>query len=127
MVSAVVVGNVKSVRHALPALALAIAIIGTATIPAFAAAAHPVCVAKQHDCGKTPSIRPCCCGDQSNGSDQSGPVPGKASVDVSLVPVAVVFTPAFAANPGDILVRAQASPPRAAPVDFPTLFASLLI
>ena len=83
---------VKAVRRALPAIALAIATIGTVTIPAFAAAAHPVCVAKQHDCGKTPSIRPCCCGEESNGSDQSGPVPGKASVGVSLVPIAAIFS-----------------------------------
>ena len=127
MVSALRVGIVKSVRGALPALALAIAIVGTATIPAFAAAAHPVCVAKQHDCGKTPSIGQCCCGDASDGSDQSAPVPGKASVHVNFAPVAAVFTPAGALNPDGLLVTAQASPPRAAPVDFPTLFASLLI
>ena len=121
------VGIVKPVRSGLSAVALIIAILGTATIPAFAAAAHPVCLAKQHDCGKTPSIRRCCCGDQSDGSDQSIPVPGKTSVHVTFVPVAAVFTPTGAPNPDGILVRAQASPPRAAPVDFPTLFASLLI
>ena len=125
MMSALSVGIVKSVRLGLPALALVVAITGTATIPAFAATAHPACIAKQHDCRKMPSLRQCCGGDQSNDSDQSTPASGKAAVGVTFVPIAAAFMPA--ANPGGILLRAKASPPRAAPVDFPTLFASLLI
>lgn len=127
MVSAFLIGIVKSVRCGLPVLAMIIAIIGTATLPAFAAAVHPVCAAKQHDCGKTPSISQCCCGDQSNGSDQSAPIPGKASVNVTFIPVAPIFAAAAAPNPEGILIRERASSPRAAPVDFPTLFASLLL
>jgi hypothetical protein len=119
---------VKSVRPYITAIGLVITLLGSTSLSAFAAAAHPVCTVKDHDCGKQATIEPWCCGDASNTSDPAGPIVTKVTITATPASVATLFaaivTPTLMHT---AVVRAEASPPRAAPVDLPTLFASLLI
>ena len=117
-----------SVRVRLIAVIVVTCIAGAIALPAFAGSSHPVCVAKQHDCGKTLSIKPCCCGEQQNPADQTGPAASKVSLTITFV----LVTAAGVDSPGSAdsalaLVRSASSPPRPAAVDIPTLFATLLI
>jgi len=118
---------VKSFRTSLSAISLVLAVIGSSSVSAFIAAAHPICAVKHHDCGNAPTIKPCCCGDQSNISDQAGPTTAKVTFSATLHPVAVVVAAEFVPIPTRAFISAQFSPPRSSPVDLPTLFASLLI
>jgi hypothetical protein len=117
---------VKSVRTLLSALSVVVALIGSASVSAFVTGAHPICTAKQHDCGTGPKIQACCCGDQSNTSDQTAPT-AKVMVSVTLLPVAAVTANTFVPVSTHAFTPAQAPPPRSSPADLPTLFASLLI
>ena len=107
-------------------LVLTISVVTTATMPAFVEAIHPLCLA-EHECGKTATIGPCCCGEQDNSSNQGGPVESKVQLAKPSMPVAADLT--FAA-PRDVfnpIVCPYSWTTRAAPLDLPTLFASLLI
>jgi hypothetical protein len=121
------VGTVRSARRALSALALIISVIGTAAVPAFAGLGHPVCTLKHHDCGQAARIGPCCCGDQGDASNPTGPVESHVTLHapMTMAPADLASTPALADSRH--LVRPHTGPARAAPPDLPTLFASLLI
>ena len=95
--------------------------------PVLAAQEHPVCAARQHDCGKTARLTKCCCGDQGDPAGSGGPTESRVQLTVQLAPM--VGTPAevLAVRPAVIPVRANTSPPRAAILDLPTLLATLLI
>ena len=41
-------------------------LLAIAVLPAFAGLMHPVCAAKHHECGRTPRIAACCCGDEQS-------------------------------------------------------------
>lgn len=125
MVSAVRACIVKSVRTVLSALVLLAALVASATTPVFAA--HRICVTKQHDCGRTATIRPCCCGEQSNTTDQSSPVSPQFDLSRIHVSIDTPFVAAVQPDLSPIAGRAHASPPRFNRVDLPTLFATLLI
>jgi len=118
---------VKSVRTSLSAISMVLALIGSSSVSAFIAAAHPICTVKHHDCGDAPTIKPCCCGDQSNLSDQSGPTTEKVTFSTTLLPVAVVAAARIVPTSTPGLTHSQLSPPRSSSVDLPTLFATLLI
>jgi hypothetical protein len=87
---------------------------------------HPICAARQHDCGKGPTIQACCCGDQSSTSDQTAPS-ARVTVNVTLLPVVAVAANMFVKVSTHAFTHAVVPPPRSSPVDLRTLFASLLI
>ena len=107
-------------------LRLLVAILGVAAAPAFAALVHPVCAAKQHDCGTSTKIVSCCCGDQSDASRPTAPAP--STVQLIRIPMAVSGLPGVVSDttPSGTFFRAQTAP-RAGPVDLSTLFSCLLI
>ncbi len=95
--------------------------------PVFAQAVHPVCVAKQHECGQTAKIVKCCCGDQDTSRRDSTPVQSRVEVraDTTAAPALphilhVVSAPASFAP-------VHTSPPRLGLLDLPTLFVTFLI
>jgi hypothetical protein len=108
-------------------MALLVAVIATTGVPVFAGQVHPLCVTKEHDCGRTAKITQCCCGDQGDTSNQGGPVESRVHLNASLIPTPGVSAITGSADLCRMIVRAHTSPPRAGPVDLPTLFASLLI
>lgn len=128
MDGALVVAIVKSVRASLSAIGLVLAIIASSSMTALMAATHPICTIKEHDCGKVPTIKPCCCGDQGDSARPSGPASAKVIVSVTFFPVALASdADTFAAASTHAITHWPISPPRSSPVDLPTLFASLLI
>jgi len=101
--------------------------VTTASGTAFAQTRHPVCEAKQHDCGQPAKISSCCCGDL--GAPRDAGTPAQSRTDVastfSTTPVPPPFeAPVLAAHAE---IATQASPPRLAFLDLTTLFACLLI
>jgi hypothetical protein len=118
---------VKSVRTTLSAIALLVAVIGTTTAPAFAGLAHPICAAKQHDCGKTPSIKSCCCGHAQTSPASSTPVQSRVEMrsDLTLMPAATSAVQVATTPHAPLAVHT--SPPHRALLDLPTLFATLLL
>jgi hypothetical protein len=93
----------------------------------FARDRHPVCETRQHDCGKTAKISSCCCGDLGQFRDAS--VPAQARTELTKDVAVTLTLPSFV-QPGarqPLLSAVQASPPRLALLDLPTLFATLLI
>ncbi len=93
----------------------------------FARAAHPICVAKHHDCGQTARMSSCCCGDQDVSRNDSTPGQSRTDVrpDMSVTPaLSCAFDFATAPRPASAI---QTSPPRLCLLDLPTLFAALLI
>jgi hypothetical protein len=105
---------------------LLLALVGTAVVPALAGSTHAVCTTKHHDCGTAPTIKACCCGNES-ASDQAGPIAAKTTVTVTFIPVAGVLADTVDGEIARTVIRAEESPSRATRVDLPTLFASLLI
>jgi hypothetical protein len=118
---------VSFLRTKVSAVALVASLLVAVGGSVFAQAGHPVCVAKQHECGKTATISTCCCGAQ----DATGPdsTPGQSRVEVSgdMTPapalphiVTIVSTPRS-------LAPVQTSPPRLCLLDLPTLLVTFLI
>jgi hypothetical protein len=110
----------------LPAFSLVLALIGS-TASAFVADARPICPVEHHDCGESPTIKPCCC-DQTNSTDQTGPIADR--VTVSAVPthtVAAIFVDVVTPTPTLAVVHAQDSPPRATQFDLQSLFSIFLV
>jgi len=92
----------------------------------FAHDRHPVCETKQHDCGKTAKIS-CCCGDLGQLFDASVPAQARTELtkDLAVALTLPSFVQPVVRQP--LLSAVQASPPRLALLDLPTLFATLLI
>jgi len=120
---------VKSVRTALSALALIVALIGVTTMPAYADQGRgdctPASASAAHDCCKTPVLR-ACCSDRSNTHDQGVPVQSRIQVHPNYIPAPAVFVTDLSSR-----LRAPAASgataPRAGPVDLPTLLSTLLL
>jgi hypothetical protein len=117
---------VNCARTALSAIALLVAITGTATVPAFAGLIHPVCAAKQHDCGTTPKVSKCCCGDEQSSENGGTPAQSRIEVRAPLQSTLAVTSAVLVATPPAVRTVHSSSPHRS-PVDLPTLFSSLLI
>lgn len=119
--------TVRSLRIAATALALIAAVTTAATAPVFAAAAHPSCPAKRHDCAKAAAFTRCCC-DQEQSTPQHG-APAQPRVelprDAAATPVAVSGTLAATHRIAPPVVHT--SPPHQHLVDLPTLFSVFLI
>jgi hypothetical protein len=118
---------VRSLRSIATASTLIALLTVTAAAPAAGAAAHALCRAEHHDCGSTPSLKSCCCGEDGGSQDAAGP----AAVRITIERTTPAAAGLFAAPPRPDLHRAAkahaSSPPRAAPVDLPILFAAFLI
>jgi hypothetical protein len=118
---------VKTARARFSALVLAAAIFSAIGVPVFAGQIHAACAAKQHDCGKATRIASCCCGDQGDASSNGGPVESRVRLDPSLTFAPCVIATLDVSRLHTTHVRSNPSPPRASPLDRPTLFSSLLI
>jgi hypothetical protein len=118
---------VKSVRRVLSTVVVLAAVIGGATIPAFAGIAHPVCAAKQHDCGATPKVSKCCCGDEQTSPTDSTPVQPRVEIGAPLSSMPAVLAIVHLTMTPHAVHTGYLAPPHPATVDLPTLFSSLLI
>jgi hypothetical protein len=109
------------------AAGLVFAISAVAGGSVFSQAAHPICVAKHHDCGQIARMSSCCCGDQDVSRNDSTPGQSRTDVrpDMSVTP-SFSFAVYFATGP-NLASAIQTSPPRLCSLDLPTLFAALLI
>jgi hypothetical protein len=110
-----ILGVVTDLRLKVAALSLVAAFVAMTGGPLFAQAMHPVCVAKQHDCG-----------DQDPTPTESTPGQPRVEVraDISATPAILKLIPTPARQ---ALTRVQTSPPRLCLLDLPTLFATFLI
>jgi hypothetical protein len=118
---------VTRVRTKCSVLALIVGLLAATAGPMFAHDRHPVCETKQHDCDKTAKISSCCCGDLGQLRDASVPAQARTELtkDVAVALTLPSFVQPVVRQP--LLSAVQASPPRLALLDLPTLFASLLI
>jgi hypothetical protein len=93
----------------------------------FAQDRHPVCETEHHDCDQPVNISSSCCGDLDQVRDASVPAQARTELtkDVAVTPALPSFVQPVARQP--LLPAVQASPPRLALLDLPTLFATLLI
>lgn len=118
---------VTRLRIRIAALAIIAGLLTGASASALAGGRNAVCVAKQHDCGKTARITSCCCGDAGAQDDASTPAQSRvettpAVVATAVLPLFVDIVPATHPAPA-----VHTSPPGMWLVDLPTLFATLLI
>ena len=88
----------STARARLSAIGVAAAMLLTFAAPLLAGEMdHPVCLAKEHDCGKTAQLRSCCCLVQGDRSNDATPPAGKTQIAPSLVdatPVVISVAPA---------------------------------
>ena len=117
---------VTLLRMRLAALSIVAVMIATTGGSVFVQAIHSVCVAKQHDCGKTATISNCCCGDQDTRTDAI-PVQSRVEVHVDLPATPVLPNVVSIAPAPQGLGPVRTSPPRLCLLDLPTLFSSFLI
>ena len=118
---------VSLVPTKLSALVLVASMLMAAGGSVFAQASHLICVAKQHECGKTATIAKCCCGqpDASRTDSTTALIRVEVRADLTLTPALPLFVQMVAARPS--FNPAQTSPPRLCLLDLPTLFSTLLI
>jgi hypothetical protein len=102
-------------------------VLATAGGQLFAQAIHPVCAAKQHDCGDSARISECCCGDAAAAHDETTPAQARIEVQGSLAPAPALLD-VFRLVPTPLpLTPVCTSPPNLCQIDLPTLFATFLI
>jgi len=111
----------------LSAIALLVAMTGATAVAAFAPLIHPICASRQHDCGKTPEIVTCCCGDEQAPPTKSTAVQSRVEVRADLLSMAAVMSAVPVATTPHAFITVHTSPPHRCRVDLPTLFSSLLI
>lgn len=111
----------------LAAFSVVAAIIATTGGSVLAQALHPVCIAKQHDCGKTAKISKCCCGDREAARTDATPVQSRVEVRADLSATPVLPNVVHIAPAPQALSPVQTSPPRLCLLDLPTLFSTFLI
>jgi hypothetical protein len=105
-------------------VAAMIAMTGGAVL---AQAIHPVCGAKQHDCGKTAKISKCCCGDRDAARTDSTPVQPRVEVRADISATPALPRVIQVAPTRQALTPVHSSPPRLCLLDLPTLFSTFLI
>lgn len=117
----------RLLRTKCSALALLVVFLAAAAGPVFAQDRHPACETRHHDCGNPAKISSCCSRDLGQFRDAS--VPAQARTELTRdVAVTLTLPPFVQPVARQVLLSAvQASPPRLALLDLPTLFASLLI
>jgi hypothetical protein len=120
--------TVLGLRTRLSALILMAAVAASSGAALLAAGPeHAACVTTHHECDQTTTIRSCCCDLQDDSSNQGGPLESRVQIgaDASAVPLVLGTFPI--ADSMHLSVPVHTSPPRAVPLDLPTLFAALLI
>lgn len=121
------VGTVTAPHPKLSIVALIASLLAATAGAVFTQAIHPVCLAKQHDCGKTAKIAQCCCGDSGVTQNEGTPVQSRFEIRADLSQAPAVTSDVQVATTPHALIRVHMSPPRLSHLDLPTLFASLLI
>jgi hypothetical protein len=118
---------VSFLRTKVSAVALVASMLVAVGGSVFAQAGHPVCVAKQHECGKTARISTCCCDAQDATGSDSTPVPSRVEVrgDMTVAPTLPNVDSDLSA-PLQV-ATVQTSPPHLCLLDLPTLFVTFLI
>ena len=113
---------VTGLAKRLSALVLVLAMEATTSGTAFAQNRHPVCEAKQHDCGQPANIPSCCCGDLGTLRDAGTPAQSRTDVasGLSMTPVPPPFESPVLAAHAEIVTQAS-SPPWLALLDLTTL------
>lgn len=118
---------VTPLRMKLAALSLVTVIIAMTGGSVFAQAVHPVCIAKQHDCGKTAKILKCCCGDQDASRTDSAPVQPRVDVRAEMTAMPALPNIVSVVPAPQALHPVQTSRQRLCLLDLPTLFVTFLI
>ena len=118
---------VTALRMKLAAFSVLTAIVAMTGGPVFAQAIHPVCVAKEHDCGKTARISKCCGGDQAAARTDATPAQSRIDVRADLSAAPALPNVVSIAPAPQALRPVQTSPPRLCLLDLPTLFVTFLI
>lgn len=106
---------------------LAVIIAATTSGTLFTQTVHPVCAAKQHNCGSTTTIAKCCCGAQDTSGPSSTPVQSRVELRADMAALPVLPNVISGVQDGRSLVPIQTSPPRSGVLDLPTLYVSFLI
>ncbi|MBZ5558314.1 MAG: hypothetical protein LAO77_13670 [Acidobacteriia bacterium] len=115
-------------RIRLSALVLMAAVIATNGAALLAAGPqHAACVTTHHECDQTTTIRSCCCNPRDDSSNQGGPLESRVQIGADASAVPLVPAIILVADSSHLSVPVHTSPPRAVPLDLPTLFAALLI
>ena len=114
-------------RMHLAALSVVAAIIATTGGPVFAQTMHPVCVAKQHDCGNTAKISKCCCGGEDAARTDAALVQSRVDVRADLSATPALPNVLHLAPAPQALRPVQTSPPRLCLLDLSTLFSTFLL
>jgi hypothetical protein len=111
----------------LSAFVLAFAMLASASGTVFALNRHPVCEARQHDCGQPAKISTCCCDDLGTPREAGTPAQSRTELaaGMSAAPLPPQLEHPLLTSAADIAI--QSSPPRLALLDLTTLFACLLI
>lgn len=117
----------RDLRTRLAALAVIAGILAGIGGSVFAQGSHPRCVARQHDCERPARIVSCCCGDAGTSRDSGAPA--QARVEIAPLTAATPTLPQLDAltSSEHPAAAVHTSPPGLALLDFPTLFATLLI
>jgi hypothetical protein len=118
---------VSFLRTKISAVALVTSLLVAVGGPVFTQAAHPVCVAKQHECGKTAKIVKCCCGDQDASRIDSTPVESRLEVWGEMTVASVVPNAMHVVSQPASFAPVDTSPPRLCLLELPTLFVTFLI
>jgi hypothetical protein len=118
---------VSFLRTKVSAFALVASMLVAVGGSVFAQASHPVCVAKQHECGKTATISTCCCDAQDAAGPDSTPVPSRVDVSGDMTAAPTLPTVDSGLSAPLQVVAVQTSPPRLCLLDLPTLFVTFLI
>jgi hypothetical protein len=120
-------GIVKSLRTAVSAVALIVALFSAMVVPTYAVEGRSRCAPEtvsDHGCCKTPVLK-ACCSNPSDRSNQGTPAQPRVQVAPGFSAVPSVFVVNIASS---VRVRsAGGAPPRAGPVDLPTLLSTLLL
>ena len=114
-------------RARLSAIALVASLLATAGGQLLAQAIHPVCAAKQHDCGDSARISECCCGDAAAAHDETTPAQARIEVQGSLATAPALSDVVRLVPAPHALSPVRTSPPNLCQIDLPTLFVTFLI
>jgi hypothetical protein len=118
---------VSFLRSKVSAVALVASLLVAVGGSVFAQAGHPVCVAKQHECGKTAKISSCCCSAQDALGPDSTPIQSRVEVRGDMTPTpALPHSVSIVASPPSV-APVHTPPPRLCLLDLPTLFVTFLI
>lgn len=118
---------VSFLRTKVSAVSLVMSMLVAVAGPLFAQAGHPVCAAKQHECGKSAKVVKCCCGDQNASRNDSTPVQPRVEVRGDMTAASVVPNVTHVMSQPASFAKIDTSPPRLCLLDLSTLFVTFLI